>query len=52
MRFDFYHLSAAKNPMVGVPARPYDDCDIGSGGARKRGSGNKTQGKFAAWQRP
>jgi hypothetical protein len=41
MRIDFYHPSAAKDPMAGIPAHPYDASDIGSGAARKRGIDHK-----------
>ncbi|SFV38240.1 hypothetical protein SAMN04488557_3649 [Hyphomicrobium facile] len=51
MRFDIYHPGADKVPMVGIPTAPYDQRDIGAGGAGKRGSEGKTEGKFAAWQR-
>jgi hypothetical protein len=51
MRFDFYHPGAAEDPMVGIPVDPYE-ADMGLGRARKRGSSNETQGKFAAWGNP
>jgi hypothetical protein len=51
MRFDIYHPGTAKDPMVGIPAGPYD-LDIGLGCAQKIGNSNETQGNFAAWRSP
>jgi hypothetical protein len=51
MRFDIYHPGKDKDPMVGIPASPYDP-DIGLSRAGKRGNNNETQGKLAAWRSP